>query len=194
MSRKAIIAISAIVLIYSIYINNQDGETPDWNFLDSSSEVEEEKEALPVFDNFPQPENGFSPYNDYFGRGVYNNDTGNEFIIKNSNSTDAVVLLVNAYSDKKVRNEYIRKGSTFSMSGVPNGTYYLQWSSGNNWSPNKTVGNLTGGFQEDISFAKTENRNDWMAVEGYQQWTVTLYSVTDGDVETDNISASEFSN
>ena len=194
MSRKAIIAISAIVLIYSIYINNQDGETPDWNFLDSSSEVEEEKEALPVFDNFPQPENGFSPYNDYFGRGVYNNDTGNEFIIKNSNSTDAVVLLVNAYSDKKVRNEYIRKGSTFSMSGVPNGTYYLQWSSGNNWSPNKTVGNLTGGFQEDISFAKTENSNDWMPVEGYQQWTVTLYSVTDGDVETDNISASEFAN
>ena len=86
MSRKAIIAISAIVLIYSIYINNQDGETPDWNFLNSSSEVEEEKEALPVFDNFPQPENGFSPYNDYFGRGVYNNDTGNEFVIKNSNS------------------------------------------------------------------------------------------------------------
>ena len=106
MSRKAIIAISAIVLVYSIYINNQDGETLDWNFLDSSSEVEEEKEALPVFDNFPQPENGFSPYNDYFGRGVYNNDTGNEFVIKNSNSTDAVVLLVNAFSGKKIRNEY----------------------------------------------------------------------------------------
>jgi hypothetical protein len=181
------------VLIYSVYINNQDGYTPDWNFSGSSSKVEE-TESLPVFDNFPQPENGFSPYNDYFGRGLYNNDSGNEFVIKNSNSTDAVVLLVNAYSGKKIRNEYIRKGSTFSMTGVPNGTYYLQWSSGNNWSPNKNVGNLTGGFQEDISFAKTENRNDWMPVEGYQQWTVTLYSVTDGDVETDNISASEFAN
>ena len=104
------------------------------------------------------------------------------------------MLLVNAYSGKKVRNEYIRKGSTFSMTGVPDGTYYLQWSSGNSWSPKKVVGNLVGGFQEDISFAKTENSNDWMTVDGYMQWTVTLYSVTGGDVETDNISASEFAN
>ena len=115
-------------------------------------------------------------------------------MIKNSNSTDAVVLLVNAYSGRKVRNEYIRKGSTFSMTGVPNGTYYLQWSSGNSWDPNKIIGNLRGGFQEDISFSKTENSNDWMKVDGYMQWTVTLYSVSGGDVETDNISASEFSN
>ena len=194
MPRKVIIAISAIVLIYSIYLNSLEGEGLTWNFDNSATDVGEEKKSLPVFDNFPQPENGYSPYNEYFGRGIYNNDSGNEFILKNSNSTDAVVLLVNAYSGKKVRNEYIRKGSTFSMSGVPNGTYYLQWSSGNNWSPNKNVGNLTGGFQEDISFAKTENRNDWMPVEGYQQWTVTLYSVTGGDVETDNISASEFAN
>ena len=33
-----------------------------------------------------------------------------------------------------------------------------------------------------------------MTVDGYMQWTVTLYSVTGGDVETDNISASEFAN
>ena len=80
------------------------------------------------------------------------------------------------------------------MTGVPNGTYYLQWSSGNNWNPSKKVGNLRGGFQNDISFSKTENSSDWMEVKGYQQWTVTLYSVFDGDVETDNISALEFSN
>jgi hypothetical protein len=192
MSRKAIIAISAIVLIYSIYINS-DSNSESNNTRETVTEREREPEK-PVIDYYPQPENGFSPYNDYFGRGLYNNDSGNEFVIKNSNSTDAVVLLVNAYSGKKVRNEYIRKGSTFSMTGVPDGTYYLQWSSGNSWSPKKVVGNLVGGFQEDISFAKTENSNDWMTVDGYMQWTVTLYSVTGGDVETDNISASEFAN
>lgn len=119
MSRKLIIGISAIVLIYSIYLNSLNDGGSTSNFDDSATSVRDEKKSLPVFDNFPQPENGFSPYNDYFGRGLYNNDTGNEFIIKNSNSTDAVVLLVNAYSDKKVRNEYIRKGSTFSMSEFP---------------------------------------------------------------------------
>ena len=193
MSRTAIIVISAIVLMYSIYINNQEVTMPPSNLKNTTIEVEEKK-PLPVFDNFPQPENGFSPYNDYFGKGVYNNNSKNKFIIKNSNSTDAVVLLVDAYSGKKVRNEYVRKSSTFSMTGVPNGTYYLQWSSGNSWSPNKVVGNLIGGFQKDISFSKTENRNDWMSVEGYQEWTVTLYSVEGGDVETDDISALEFSN
>lgn len=195
MPRKVIIAISAIVLIYSIYLNSLDGEGLAWNLDNSGTDVGEEKKSLPVFDNYPQPENGYSPYNEYFGRGIYNNNSDNEFIIKNSNSTDAVVLLVNAYSGRKIRNEYIRKGSNFSMTGVPNGTYYLQWSSGNNWNPNKAVGSLIGGFQEDISFSKTENTNDWMSVgTTYYQWTVTLYSVTGGDVETDNISASEFAN
>lgn len=140
----------------------------------------------------PQPKNGFSPYNSFFGKGIYNNNTGNEFVIKNSNSTDAVVLLVNAYSGKKVRNEYIRKGETFKMTGVPNGTYYLEWTSGNNWSPDKIVGRLKGGFQTDESFTKTRDRNDWMKVDGYQQWTVTLYTVSGGDVESESLSANEF--
>ena len=48
------------------------------------------------------PKNGFSPYNRCFGKGVYNNETGNAFIIKNSNSTDAVVLLVNHIQAEKL--------------------------------------------------------------------------------------------
>lgn len=144
--------------------------------------------------DFKVPKNGFSPYDDYFGKGIYNNSTGNKFIIKNSNSTDAVVLLVNAYSDRKVRNEYIRKGSTFSMTGVPNGTYYLEWASGNNWSPYKKVGNLTGGFQSKSRFTKTRDRADWMAVSGYQEWTVTLYAVEGGDVESESLTENEFGN
>ena len=92
--------------------------------------------ANPKF--FLTPKNGFSPYNSCFGKGVYNNNTGNAFIIKNSNSTDAVVLLVNSYTSRKVRNEFIRKGETFKMTGVPHGTYYLEWMSGNDWSPELT--------------------------------------------------------
>ena len=79
------------------------------------------------------------------------------------------------------------------MTGVPNGTYYLQWTSGNTWDPNKTVGSMTGGFICDESFTKTQNSNDWMTVRGDQIWTVTLYSVTGGDVESEDINAFEFS-
>lgn len=179
-SRLGIIKIG----IATIKISNQIYQT-----VPSTVEVTSSKKP-----DFNVPENGFSPYDDYFGKGIYNNSTGNKFIIKNSNSTDAVVLLVNAYSGRKVRNEYIRKGSTFSMTGVPNGTYYLEWASGNNWSPYKKVGNLTGGFQSKSRFTKTRDRADWMAVSGYQEWTVTLYAVEGGDVESERLSENEFGN
>ena len=150
-------------------------------------------QASPKF--FQTPKNGFSPYNRCFGKGVYNNDTGNAFIIKNSNSTDAVVLLVNAYTSRKVRNEFIRKGETFKMTGVPHGTYYLEWMSGNDWSPEIRVNScLTGGFQTGQSFTKTRDRDDWMSVDGYKEWTVTLYTVSGGDVASESLSADEFGN
>ena len=81
------------------------------------------------------------------------------------------------------------------MTGVPNGTYYLEWFSGNNWSPNLLIASkYKGGFQTQSSFTKTKDLNDYMKVEGYQQWTVTLYSVTGGDVESEGINADEFFN
>ncbi len=192
MSRNAIIAISAIVLIYSIYINS-DSNSESNNTRETVTEREREPEK-PVIDYYPQPENLFSPYDDFFGKGVYDNSSNNIIGVKNSNETDAVVLLVDAYSNKKIRNEYIRKGEYVRMTGVPNGTYYLQWSSGNNWSPVINVGNLIGGFQTDQSFSKTQNRNDWMEAYGNVEWTITLYSVSGGDVETQGIDASEFAN
>ena len=192
MSRRAIIAISAIVLIYSIYINS-DSNSESNNIRETVTEREREPEK-PVIDYYPQPENLFSPYDAFFGEGVYDNSSNNIIGVKNSNDTDAVVLLVDAYSNKKIRNEYIRKGEYVRMTGVPNGTYYLQWSSGNNWSPVITVGNLIGGFQTDQSFSKTQNTNDYMEAYGDVEWTITLYSVSGGDVETQGIDASEFSN
>ncbi|MDB4228811.1 tetratricopeptide repeat protein [Flavobacteriaceae bacterium] len=192
-------------------IGDLDGACKDWNYIKKWNKVAEKyvldkcdikdkneffsgdkKIELPIF--FFQPKNGFSPYNAYFGKGIYDNSSGNVFILKNSNDTDAVVLLVNAYSGKKVRNEYVRKGASFEMTGVPNGTYYLEWASGTNWSPELKVGRLTGGFQSKATFTKTRDRNDWMSVDGYKQWTVTLYSVTGGDVESENLSANEFGN
>lgn len=193
MSRKAIIAISAIVLIYSIYINNQDSASSSENNNKRETVTEREVEK-PVIDYYPQPENLFSPYDAFFGKGVYDNSSNNIIGVKNSNDTDAIVLLVDAYSNKKIRNEYIRKGEYVRMTDVPNGTYYLQWSSGNDWSPIITVGNLVGGFQTDQSFSKTQNTNDWMEAKGNIEWTITLYNVSGGDVETQGIDASEFSN
>ena len=224
MSRNAKIIIFSLVLVFSIYQkqslsdennfeenNNEIVSTPNsLNNLIESVDKKDDDIIKPLDNDIPEiqlidpdldiktyhptPSNGFSPYDEYFGKGVYNNSSGNEFVIKNSNNTHAVVLLVNAYSGKKIRNEFVRKGTNFSMTGVPNGTYYLEWFSGDDWSPNYKIGNYLGGFQTDASFTKTRDASDWMAVSGYQQWTVTLYSVVGGDVESESINADEFFN
>lgn len=208
MSRRSKILIFGLILVFSIYqkqtskevLSTRDAKKTnpiaDTNFENNNSydNTNTNKNSDNAIEYHPTPSNGFSPYDQYFGKGIYNNSSGNEFIIKNSNNTHAVVLLVNAYSGQKIRNEFIRKGSNFSMTGVPNGTYFLEWFSGNDWSPNYQIGKYLGGFQTDASFTKTREASDWMDVSGYQQWTVTLYSVTGGDVESETINANEFFN
>ena len=144
----------------------------------------------------PRPQNGFSPYNEYVGEGVYKESDGNKVIIENGFSTDAVVLLINAFSNKKIRNEYIRKGETFEMTNVPDGTYYIKWASGNNWNPNKRVGKWKGGFETDVSFTGAVDRKDWSVLESsdrkYDILTYSLYSVQEGNLEGEDISSDEF--
>lgn len=217
MSRQAKILIFAAILVYSIFSYQSNNSILSWlddirketnrksnqNFERLKKENEQKRKSNntspkatenKTVEYFPQPKNGFSPYDNFFGKGVYNNSTRNSFKIENSNSSDAIVLLVNAYTGKKIRNEYIRKGATFKMTGVPNGTYYLEWTSGNNWSPNLAIGNLIGGFQTDARYTKTRDQNDWMRVTGGDEWTVTLYTVSGGDVESESLSEFEFGN
>jgi len=218
MSRQAKIIIFSLILIFS-YFTKSNNEKPkitktenistETSFNNSNNADEdliindydkwtkpldnsESVNNKPAIEYFPTPKNGFSPYDNYVGRGIYDNNAGNEFEIKNSNSTHAIVLLVNAYSGKKIRNEFISKGSDFLMTGVPNGTYYLQWFSGDDWSPELRIGGFKGGFQTNQSFTKTRDMSDWMKVSGFQKWTVTLYSVQGGDVESETINPSEF--
>lgn len=196
MSRKAKIIIFSLILLFSIYQKQiNDNSTTYKPRVTKTKPNKSKPKRKKTLEWFPTPKNGFSPYNQYFGRGIYNNNSGNEFIIKNSNQTDAIVLLVNAYTGRKVRNEFVSRGSNFKMTGVPNGTYYLEWFSGTDWSPELKVGTrFKGGFQTDASFTKTKDRSDWMMVDGYRQWTITLYSVAGGDVESKKINADEFFN
>ena len=198
--------IFSIILVFAII--QKQGKEDSVSTKTTSTQPKEKKPDLTEFDQYkrddpkvdpnkfyPTPKNGFSPYDAYFGKGIYNNSLNNSFKIKNSNTTDAVVLLVNAYSKRKVRNEFVRKGATFEMSGVPNGTYYLEWFSGNDWSPDLKVGTkYKGGFRSKASFTKTKDESDWMKVSGNQIWTVTLYTVAGGDVESESMNANEFFN
>ena len=141
---------------------------------------------------YTTPDNGFSPYNDVFGKGIYHNSANNNFLVKNTNKSHAVVLLIDASSGRKVRNEFVRKGETFNMTGVPNGTYYVRTVSGNDWSPYLKTGSLIGGFQTNMSFSEMSDPKDWMTWSGNYEWSLTLYAIHGGDVEMQKLNINDF--
>jgi len=142
-----------------------------------------------------QLSNGASPFDRCFGKGKYSGQAWIKF--DNSNSSDAIVNLVNVYSEKVIRNEYIKAGSTYKMSNVPSGTYYLKVYYGNDWNPTKTnfCGTL-GAFDSEVHFSKSDNPKDYIEIvngsSGYSTWTITLYSVLNGNMATEPTNESDF--
>ena len=219
MSRQSKIIIFSIILIFAVYQKQFQTESKSFDSEDISNKVEDNNSYIPsiVDENknddvinfnlddsiYERPSNGFSPYDSYFGRGIYNNSVSNYVEIDNQTSNDAVVLLVNAYTEKKIRNEYVRKGTKFKMTGVPDGVYYIRMMSGNNWNPNLQVGPLKGGFSKNRSISGNSDSNDWMKIgttyadsDGiyYEGFSQTLHGVVGGDVESESLTANEFAN
>lgn len=142
--------------------------------------------------------NGTSPYDHYFGKGIYNHSHNNFIEFKNGNSYDAIVCVVNVHTGRTIRNEYIRANSTFKMTNVPNGTYTIKAFYGNDWNPNKTLmnGAIKGGFDTNFHFSKSDGFNNQMYLEddgyNYSTYTVTLYTVANGNMSQETINESEF--
>jgi len=220
MTRKIKLVIYGIVFLYAVASNievddSSGSESPvvskPWNSSTVGNSNNNGKgNSTAEYDlgsdsviNYPRPINGFSPYDSYFGRGIYNNSVSNYVEIDNQTLNDAVVLLVNAYNDRKIRNEYVRKGTKFKMTGVPDGVYYIRMMSGKNWNPNIKVGPLTGGFSKNRSISGNSSSNDWMKIgttyadsDGryYEGFSQTLHAVVGGNVESESLTADEFAN
>ena len=152
--------------------------------------------------SFSSLSDGDSPYDSYFGRGVYDKKSYNEVTFENSNSSDVVVCLENVYSGTTIRNEYIRRGSSFKMTQIPNGTYIVKVFYGNNWDSNRILagGKIRGGFTKNVSFTTSDHPSDYLLMNQkrtpqgitYSQWSVTLYTVSNGNMEQTPISDDAF--
>jgi curved DNA-binding protein CbpA len=141
---------------------------------------------------------GDSPYNNYFGTGVYDSQFLNEITIHNGQSTDAIVCLTEYESpNRTIRNEYIRAGESFKLTSVPNGLYSLKWFYGNNWNPDTLyMEGIQGFFDSDAGFSKSDSYGDLIKMQqGADQYSVveiTLYAVQNGNMETKEINSNEF--
>jgi len=147
--------------------------------------------------------NGDSPYDHFFGKGIYDYGCKSQITFYNSHSSDVIVCLENTSSGRTIRNEYICAGSNFTMTNLPNGIYKLKAFYGNDWNPEKTLknGNIIGAFDTNLSFSESD---DLITVEQvteetyngystrYTQGSITLYAVTNGNMDTKKIDEDDF--
>jgi len=104
-----------------------------------------------------------------------------ELFIENGNEVDGVVALM--LNDQPVMAAYIRAGESFRMTGIQDGTYYLYFSTGDQWDgeARKFSGNVSHQrFDQSFLF-----RN-------YSTWNVTLHAVSNGNATTQPVDPSQF--
>jgi hypothetical protein len=106
--------------------------------------------------------------------------------IRSSRGSNYVVKLSDYYSGRAVLSVFVHGGSTANLD-VPLGTYSIKYASGEHWyGPTHLFGPDTAYSKADSSFDFRVTGNQ---VSGY---TLTLYKVVDGNLQTTAISPNEF--
>jgi len=147
-------------------------------------------------------ENGASPYDAFFGKGVYDHNSECWLLFRNGNSTDAIVCLENNRTGQTIRNEYIQAGTNFKMTNLPPGVYQIKVFYGNDWNPDKSLksGLIKGSFDSDLSYSVSDKINDLIDVKitetyngiSYTTGEITLYTVSNGNMQQRKINSNEF--
>lgn len=146
---------------------------------------------------------GETPYSNKFGQGKYDKNSLSYIEIANGAKSDAVAMLYDVNRNMVYRHVYITANDKYTMKNIPEGLYDLKVYYGNNWNPDKVNGEgfPTGGFLANESFSHSETQ-DYFDIEfvstsdgvSYPTITVTLYEVSNGNMETEKISKNDFFN
>jgi len=186
-----------VIILSGAYYLTIENETKAEIKTETNSSVKDIVKT-PVVKKTYRPENGYSPYNSFFGKGIYNNKTDNTISVSSPSFSDIVFLLKDINTNRTIRNEYIRSGSTFSLTGIPYGTYIFTYFSGKNWSNDVLLknGQIKGGFTKSTSFSKSEKIKDRMTFEEgyYGTYTIKLTQKVNGNLETQGSNEDEFFN
>lgn len=108
------------------------------------------------------------------------------FEIKAAKGTNHLVKLVDAYTKAPVMTAFVRSGTTVNID-VPLGTYEVRYASGASWYGDEYL------FGPDTAYSKAD-RTFKFEVFGNEisGFTMTLYKVANGNLQTSAIKASEF--
>lgn len=109
-----------------------------------------------------------------------------EMLIKNGTDADALVVLA-WLDDRPAKSAYIRKGKSFNMTGIPDGTYRLYYSKGQAFSRE------THRFTKNATYQRLDATMEFTSPGNqYTTWEVTLYGVASGNVGSQTVDPSQF--
>lgn len=143
---------------------------------------------------------GDIPYNEYFGRGSFDDESLSQLEIQNFSNNNAVVLLVNS-NGKVIRNNFVYQGAVYIMKHIPASNCIIRIMFGHKWNRDKDNGSALpkGGFMEDVSFMRSEWEKSFMFYPqedadgiSYPTYSVTLHSVKGGNFKTQPIDKNSF--
>lgn len=161
--------------------------------IDSAATVTDEY-AAPVESIYKgnQLPDGASPLTACFGKGIYNGNA--TLTIKNGGNSDAIVCLYSIVDDRTIRNEYVQKNSSFTMSNISQGEYKIRVFYGNDWNPElENSCGTKGNFESDVNFSEFDGTEYFEDSErGFTNATITLYTVQDGNASSSIIDQSQF--
>ena len=161
---------------------------------DNSTPTTKNEYTSPVESQYKgnQLKDGASPLTGCFGKAIY---SGNATLtIENGGNSDAIICLYSISDDRTIRNEYVQKNSSFTMSNIAQGEYKIRVFYGNDWNPNLNNSCGTkGNFESDVNFSEFDGSEYFEdSSRGYTNATITLYTVEGGNASSSAIDQSQF--
>lgn len=162
-----------------------DDDSQYWEDVDYNSESSEYEETPVEIHELPIPEVP-RPSSGLYSQNLYEQPAIAPLEIRSQSGSDYFVKVTNQYTGDDISTIYIRGGDTVSIE-VPLGTYEIKYASGETWyGDQKLFGTQTSYSKADELFTFSDT--------GYQitGYTITLYQVVNGNLQTITLDPSQF--
>lgn len=110
-----------------------------------------------------------------------------QLAVRNGNTEDAVVVVVNATNSRTIRSFYVQAGKAFTETRIPPGRYSVYFFTGSDWNSTLRSFNRDANyllFGKELAYEQTRVHKDDGTSIIYDTHNITLNPVAGGDVSS----------
>lgn len=130
---------------------------------------------------------------------IYASPVIDNYLKIRAGNTDVAVKLINIKSMKCIRYVFINQNTSYNISNIPEGKYYLKIAYGENWAKTSIEKDCQGRFSNNTLFKRSDEILDFNLVETINGWQIPYYElelnvvVTEGnEFNSSNINENDF--